>query len=165
MLNKNFLNAITGGLAGNVVRDFIDTAGVTHNTNTSNYLLSYIGGLNTNKIANLGNRQSTFTIGSGTTDATINDYSLTSPIDETNFTILSKNVTNADGICGYSQVWQYTGTEEITINEIGFAYKTGTYGETVLLDHTILDSPITVNNGDTFIIALTIGGKATVTVN
>jgi len=117
-----------------------------------------------------------FSIGSGITSATIDDYALASNIDLTNFNIITG--TNTLTTTDYndtkrvmSQTWNYSGSTQIEINEIGLFYYW--YAGTVspfsnlelMLDRTVLDSPIIVNNGDTFTIALTIGGKATVTIN
>jgi len=187
MLNKNFLQIVTSSMkcAGNTYSPS-QISNVKHKTIQGTVkVFSDIGGamaMPAHKMSRSCNfaavrsgslyRNATFAFGSGTTAPTLDDYVLETPIDDTNFTPINANIQNPtdtvgmENACILSQIWRYDGTSEITINEIGWYAMWGDSGDNiVMLDRTVLDNPITVNNGDTFTIALTIGGKATAQLN
>ena len=173
MLNRNFANIMLGMLSinstgyGDNSIPLVNKNGQNVTTASSAYagkILNHIANSTAVKVGSVTN--SGFAIGSGTTAETFDDYALANPIDDTNFSVVaaSRGKNSSDQSVILQQIWQYNGTSEIQINEIGlFADCFG--GIVAMFDRTVLDSPITVNNGDTFTIALTIGGKATVTVN
>jgi hypothetical protein len=55
--------------------------------------------------------------------------------------------------------FEYTGTSEITIKEIGLFMKVNSTAnsKSAMLAREVLDSPITVNNGDIFSVSMVIG--------
>lgn len=174
MLNKNFINIISSIVSNDSVAKVKQYNGTVENQYiTGTNALALLRAFTTTKRSASSSRISGFTIGSGTTSATLNDYALETDIDETNFSIMSSNIipsidyNSTPSSATFTQVWKYNGETEITINEIAFwaNYYWNSASRIFIIDRTVLDSPITVNNGDTFTIAMTIGGKATVTVN
>ena len=168
MLNRNFANMVS---AFGSSADFAKIKDI--NNTEQNALPSVVfTGLRSpvaKKISEMDYNTSTFTIGSGNSDETFESNALTTPIDETSFRIVSATLTKLysnyeDTKSIITQLWEYTGSTPITINEIGLIVEQNGNIH-IMLDRTVLDTPITVNSGDTFTIALTIGGKATVTVN
>lgn len=172
MLNRNFISIIMSqitnhqyltGIAGNQWDNYQSTFDGAFRKTSLNW---------TTKLGNGGNNNATFVFGTDDTPATPDDYFINSRIDNNEaFSIISGGyICPADQAwnnqkCILSQIWQYTGNEPVTIKEIGYCVDNSTAEYRIMYDRTVLDSPITVNNGDTFTIALTIGGKATVTVN
>jgi hypothetical protein len=62
--------------------------------------------------------------------------------------------------CVLEQTYTYNGTSQITINEIGLMYKDNRVADEAymtLVAREVLDSPITVSNGDTFTVSMIIG--------
>jgi len=106
---------------------------------------------------------STFAFGSGDTPANANDYDLASYINDSNFTIIAHSATNSnsqgvDNVLLLSQTLRYGGNSELTIKEFGLFVKMHyTAVPTVMIAREVLDSPITVNNGDTFTVSMAIG--------
>lgn len=97
--------------------------------------------------------------GTGTTAPTMDDYKMESPISSgMTASFLASATTIADGVCTRKYIYTLTNgtTNDITISEIGaFAYayyaKTAEYGDTnytsagaFMLDHTLLDEPVTI---------------------
>ena len=194
MLNRNFANLISTQFKDSSFNNgrsihLLDLTGEevtpywssTSNSYPCNRFFWQIANIVTTKLSSLtsdvNTGRSTFTLGSGNTSESIEDYNLEFPIDETNFTILSNNrAFTADNYSNnsvtFSQVWTYAGESAIEIKEIGFVSNISinpgnnvSVPKNFLFDRTVLDNPITVTNGDTFTISLTIGGKATVVVN
>ena len=123
-------------------------------------VFSNIFALSNKKISDTSDYYSTFSIGSGETAVTANDYKLDMPIDETDFTITSNNRSYSGSSVILTQVWTYSGNSEVTIKEIGLFTKTMNSQGTkkpCLFAREVLDSPITVNNGDTFTVSMVIG--------
>lgn len=172
MLNRNFSNLVCGVLrTGNIsMKDTNGTITTVDVTNSYYKLESWFNNFEGKKL-NEGRtgQTSRLSIGTGNTPANIDDYNIESSVTLADFSIISSSRvlggTNNKNTVTLTQVWQYNGTGSVDVNEIGlFAVS---YGMTkdFILEHTVLDNPISVENGDTFTIALTIGGKATVTVN
>lgn len=119
------------------------------------------------KKSSLASQKSTFIIGSGDTAESVYDYTLANEIDDTDFTIDNASVTNPTGANEtnwhdfkrtYTQTWTYNGTSEVTIKEIGLVNMFDWNGQHFCLNaRQVLDSPITVNQGDTFTVSMTIG--------
>lgn len=120
----------------------------------------------TSKIDSISSAGSTFVLGSGTTPAAKTDYFVETQIDNTaNFSITSASLINAknqgqDAFAVIQQIWSYTNTEspttEVTINEIGLCLNHTTYGK-IMVAREVLESPIKVKDGDSFIVAMKIG--------
>ena len=94
--------------------------------------------------------------GSGTTSPTNEDITLESVID--GFTKINASITPFNSNDGDNQrlstlvyTVQYTGEEDITINEVGiflsFAYFTSTLAGSTLIAREILDEPVTMSTG------------------
>ena len=106
-----------------------------------------------------------FVLGSGSTSATSADYFVETPIDETNLTLASVsstyiNLGTVNARRNLSATYTYAGTSALTINEVGLIFKgvEGPYDDSVfLIAREVLDSPITVNQGDTFTVSMVIG--------
>ena len=103
---------------------------------------------------------SKFRFGRGDTAPTIEDYSLSDMIDSTNFKLLSSSFTiiDKDIFCAKTQItasFQYTGSSDDVINEFGLLFENN--GNLYLIAREVLETPITVNNGDTFTVTMTIG--------
>jgi hypothetical protein len=182
MLNRNFANVVVGALSstqstgvGDNQCPLTNTSGTSYTSESSSLgpagkILYSISNIGTSFISVSNNYKSSFSIGSGETAESINDYALANPISETDFSIQTGSSTKISSNSQrlLTQVWQYNGSSEITIKEVGLfvrVWRSSSEAEITMFDRTVLESPITVNNGDTFTIALTIGGKATVTVN
>lgn len=162
MLNRNFANAVASTF--NSMSTYKTTITNSRVSNSYNLKSFFNNNLNTQKLDNLSSGYYTFGFGTDDTPATFEDYCLLNRVDDNaSFSILSPNVTTDGNNTIISQVWSYSGSAEITINEIGLF---GNNGGKVMFDRTVLESPITVDSEhNTFTIALTIGGKATVTPN
>ena len=95
-------------------------------------------------------------IGSGNTPPTTTDYKLEAAITSIAGGEISQARTcdngNAKAIFIYTGT--YTGEQEVTITEIGICknmyYSTGINTTPVLFTRSLLDSPLTLNNGDRF---------------
>lgn len=100
--------------------------------------------------------------GTGTTPATADDYTLESPI--TDGTLSFHNAATVSGVANsdhyrYSMTYDVTntGSEDITVSEIGlFSLNASSGLWQSLLDHTVLETPITVPAGQTVPINYTI---------
>lgn len=100
---------------------------------------------------------STFIYGTGNTPVTADDYCLASPITiQSGYTNRSATITTdtMNFKITATMVVEWSGAET-TISEIGMYYGFQDYGW--LLAREVLDSPITVNNGDTFTVSMVIG--------
>lgn len=100
--------------------------------------------------------------GTGTTAPTMDDYKLESPISSgLTASFIASATTIADGVCTRKYIYTLTNgtTNDITISEIGaFSYAhyattaangdtTSNSGSTFMLDHTLLDEPVTIPAG------------------
>lgn len=106
------------------------------------------------------NYNSTIFVGSGNTTPTREDYKLESIIEE-NLTVVSANENLTGNNIVLDKTFTYSGTQDITIAEIGLYKKTivsstGMYN-TICFVREVLDTPITISNGDTFTVTMTIG--------
>lgn len=104
--------------------------------------------------------KATFALGSGT-NTDIDKHTLGNLISDTDFTLNSASRTNpaSQGLknkCILSQTITYNGNTEITISEIGLFAIMGN-GSACLVAYELLDSPITVNQDDTFTVSMIIG--------
>lgn len=101
-----------------------------------------IGNINTG-------RDLALAIGSGITEATLDDYRL-DLIPSTNLTETSNRYlydNNLNFII--SKAFTNTGTENIIVNEVGIISYAGTSKYTILLTRTVLDAPVIINPGQT----------------
>ena len=154
MLTQNFINSILNTTGSPTV---IDTQGVSRNN------LNPTGALNLYKqIFSTG----AFILGEGGGDASKSDINLTTPLDMSDFTAGTMQIspTTVGGVVKsvFQNYYTFTGNSETTIHEVGLTLTTSWSGSgpdtaTVLFAHEVLDSPITVNNGDTFTVSMTIG--------
>ena len=112
------------------------------------------------------NTKGFFMLGTGTAPAQPTDYTLANEIsDYSNLTVDSfTNLNNQNQGLGakliMTQNFTYSGNEELTITEIGFAINTSVgsnYERGVVLMAREVISPITIHTGDTFSVQMTIG--------
>jgi len=164
MLNNNFKNWLVEQLYQTQVTQKFKKIDGTE-TNTTLYAFSSLFKANTAKINNITASGFTFALGSGTTPATKEDYFVETQIDnDEHFSIAAASIVNNANqgkvIC--QQVWNYSNsenpTQEVTINEIGFCVCNGSGSQRYMMAREVLESPITVKDGDTFSVAITIGG-------
>ena len=95
-------------------------------------------------------------LGTGTTLPARTDYCLASPVNESLFSVsASSQSQTADKKIALTQTYQYNGSGEISITEVGLVANVN--GVQFMLARTLLDNPITVNNGDTFTVSMAIG--------
>lgn len=110
----------------------------------------------------------TLAFGSGDTEVTKNDISLAEMIVDTDFVIKSQSSTNTANntdVLGQQilgMTFQYNGADAQTIKEVGLFYRRGTPNvfaqyPLIMFAREVLEQPITVNNGDTFTVSMTIG--------
>ena len=113
-----------------------------------------------------GNRSDPYIrIGSGTTPATLSDYSLEAPITN-NFSVLENKKTIGVDDDGYWVTYKYVisnvGDNDMVIGEIGyFGYVlyNASAGSFYLIDRTVLDTPITIPAGGTGTVTYTLKFK------
>lgn len=94
--------------------------------------------------------------GSGTTEPTKNDTTLASIINgftHINGSITARNNNDSDNnrLFTHTKAVQYTGDEDVVINEVGLFFNPGVSGTGVygaLLAREVLDEPITMSKGD-----------------
>ena len=101
--------------------------------------------------------------GAGTAPATVQDYKLDAPITTGLSIIFPNNLTYAKGNSFEDVAVTYgvtnTSSSEITISEIGLVatiYISGNLYESILVDRTVLDTPVTIPAGESKQIAYTI---------
>jgi hypothetical protein len=111
--------------------------------------------------------------GSGNTSETYDDYKLASPftstqvskIGQATFVTDTHTYNENDGTWTHTVTKTYIANESITIREIGvtsgFYYKNGNYHGAALVYRKVLDTPIEVSAGATFVLSFT----ATVSAN
>ena len=93
--------------------------------------------------------------GAGTAPATVQDYKLDAPITTGLSIIIPNNFTYAKGNSFQDVAVTYgvtnTSSSEITISEIGLVatiYVSGNLYESILVDRTVLDTPVTIPAGE-----------------
>ena len=164
MLNNNFATYLLYAMS-NVSMPMTDWDGTT--ANKSGSILYLYGNFGKYNFDNLASGNTCFVFGTGGNAASLTDHQLTSRVDGNgDFTQVSarKESQASTRKLIFTSVWEYTGSDTITINEIGLVNNNS--GSKIMFDRTVLKTPITVDSEhNTFTIALTIGGKATAKVN
>lgn len=96
-----------------------------------------------------------FVLGNGTTPPTLEDYGLSGTVIST-VSCLSYTYSFDSDDSGITAINRYivenTGTEDIIVSEIAwfsFVYTESSSGSTVMIDRTLLDSPVTIAPGNT----------------
>jgi hypothetical protein len=167
MLTKNFnklIFTLVTSYSGTTTLVDRDGQNVTNNT-SAYYLLGYIFsskfGLsnNLNDLEAGTNKEYTvFGFGDGTADT---EYSLANMLDNSQFVNRGHSATIATNRENdiLTMSFEYTGTSEITIKEIGLFMKVNSTAnsKSAMLAREVLDSPITVKSGDTFTVSMVIG--------
>ncbi len=93
-------------------------------------------------------------LGTGTTPATINDYCLEEVITDLTFTIGTNSWI--DYTIVVSETWYNASENAVTINEIGhFIAPSNSSYAVVMMARQVLESPITINAGDSRVITFT----------
>lgn len=95
--------------------------------------------------------------GTGTTPPTISDYELDNKISATDLqcTSISKGYSSK-GNRIYTTTFSNATSNDITIRELGL-YMTSSYSNTIMLERTVLPSPITIPAGESKAIVYEIG--------
>ena len=158
MLTKNFyalMRTALGKTSSDVISTSNTTATTTMSSNSSWY--GVFGGM---CIYNSTSGSQYVLFGNGTTPATVNDYKLESPISS-GITVANPSSTTNEQTDDYI-LWTVTfgvkASVETTISEIGLisrAYMPSGYTE-VLVDRTVLETPITIPAGQSKQITYTI---------
>lgn len=93
-------------------------------------------------------------VGTGSTPVTPSDYKLEAEVYEnlTCSAVTTLRDANA-GTITHTKTMQYAGAEPLAVSEIGLAVSVAGIG-CVLLYREVLEEPITVNNGETFSVAI-----------
>lgn len=139
MLTKNFYQGLRSqaNLPNTYYYPFVKTNGSTVNTTFSPSLGSYLSSIQTGYTSKGG-----VVFGDGTEPPTYEDYKLSgTPIDGIVATAVhnnGKNVTELE----YVYTITNENSEAVTISEIGIVTSTG-----YLLEHSLLDTPITIPAG------------------
>jgi hypothetical protein len=164
MLNNNFAAYVLYTTSATAMST-TDWNGTTANrSGTLGYLYGNFGKYN---FDNLASGSTCFVFGTGENSASLTDHQLTSRVDGNgDFTQVSarkESQANTRKLI-FTSVWEYTGSDPITIKEIGLVNNNS--GNKIMVDRTVLESPITVDSEHTtFTISLTIGGRATAQLN
>lgn len=173
MLTKNFTLLETAVIAkrtgnGGFVPEYVINTDGNRVTPVNNY--SMMTDLNalfniTNKTvselditANVG----TFAFGTGTSEVTKSDFDLESAISDTNFSIESATRQFNEDRTTLNQQIKYSGSDEITITELGYFYNYGTSNGSSVYYFPILIArekiePIKVKQNDIFQVSMIIG--------
>lgn len=168
MLTKNFYSAVAAMFTKNTVTNgIVSYDGTTRNaayyqTLTGLFALDYMHKLRTTALAH-GIGEQGVRIGSGATPATADDYTLE------NLILSGISIVNPSGVSvsaekdGVSATATYavanTGNTAIEINEIGLygeVFTNNSSTHLALLDRTVLESPITINPGESKTLTYTI---------
>lgn len=165
MLTKNYHNQIfTIATKKTVKNSIVDYLGVTHDS-YSYYSLGNLRHLDYLHILMIDavDNDPGVRIGSGTTPATLNDYTLEKPITSgCTFSRPSDVAVSAesDGLSAFATyAVTNTGATALGISEIGLfgqIYIGSSSSATVLLDRTVLEDPIVINPGESKQITYTI---------
>ncbi|MBO7732823.1 MAG: hypothetical protein J6S67_09730 [Methanobrevibacter sp.] len=91
-------------------------------------------------------------VGSGDTEPTKDDASLTSTITNLSFIsgTVSKANTDIDSILMLTATYKNNTGDSITVKEIGIGFRDYNSNTGVLLNHAILTTPVTINAGDSY---------------
>lgn len=159
MLTKNFFSWTMANLTGkDIVNGYVFPDGTvgnaTRQTNKPYYLWEYMNYLSISDIPSsylfIGTR-----IGTGATPATADDYTMESVITSGLITAESNTVTvtKENGFVAVYATYTVTntGTTAVAISEIGlFGATNGSSSGTkpILMDRTVLESPIVINPGE-----------------
>lgn len=97
-------------------------------------------------------------VGTGTTEANINDYCLASMITADKITVNSVTASSNDTTVTIVASMTYTGTENVEITEVGLvkSFQVQTSGSTldqIMLSREVI-SPVKVSSGQTFLITM-----------
>ena len=106
--------------------------------------------------------EATFGFGSGTKEPSVDDFSLESVFADNVFTVetFNYNVENNSYKPKYmfTITYKYTGTDTITISEVGMFTKLSISASVttapLMLARDVLETPITVSNGDVFTVTM-----------
>lgn len=173
MLTKNFtllLTAIASNRKGSMgfVPDYvINTEGVQVppiNNYSAMSDLRQLLNISTKHLSEFGTTTGigTFGFGTGVTLPTKLDYDLESLIDDSKFSIVSANTSFAEDQTTLRQQIVYSGTDSVTISEIGYFYNYGTsngsavYYFPILIARQVIE-PMTIKPNDTFQVSMIIG--------
>ena len=160
MLTKNFYSYMRAAFsaAGKEVT-FVKTDGTTANLRYSNSHTPF-DVMNKWSVNNTGYGVS---FGTGTTPATVSDYCLESILGDTQISVVAPSkvsYSRGDTFDEYSVSFGATNktSDAITISEVGLTVgaSNGSYNYTVLVDRTVLDTPVTIPAHQTKHIAYTI---------
>ena len=160
MLTKNFYSYMNAAFsaAGKVI-PFVKTDGTTTNLRYSNNFAPFAV-MNKWSVNNNGFGVS---FGTGTTPATMSDYSIESGLDSTKINVSEQRAVSysrGDTFDEYSVSFGVTNitAEAITISEVGLiiGVTSGSSEYAVLVDRTVLDVPVTIPPHETKHIAYTI---------
>lgn len=160
MLNKNFYSYMRAAFsAADKAITFVKTDGTTENLRYSNsYPLFEV--MNKWSVNNYGFGVS---FGAGTTPATLEDYKLENSLSSAQISVNNPSgvsFSRGDTFDEYSVSFGVTNktSDAITISEVGLfvSVSKGSTTSTVLVDRTVLDTPVTIPANETKHIAYTI---------
>lgn len=158
MLVYNFTKGISASInsaSASANYNIIETNGTTASQSISNVLFTAIGTKFSTSTYNSGTFGTYLMIGSGDTAVTTSDTNLSTPLNEADFTRTAATKTfSTDGKIVLQTTFNWSGAET-EIKEIGLMVNWNAHY--ALLAREVLDSPITVNNGDTFTVSMVIG--------
>ena len=160
MLTKNFYSYMNAAFsAADKEIPFVKTDGATANFRYSNSFAPFAV-MNKWSVENTGYGVS---FGAGTTPATTSDYKLESVLGSTRISVAtpsSVSYSRDDTFDMYSVSFGITNitSDAITISEVGLivSVTSGSSNYTVLVDRTVLDTPVTIPPHETKHIAYTI---------
>ncbi len=154
MLTQNFINSVLATTSSPTV---VDTEGVSRSN------MNPEGALNLYKAFFTSG---SFVLGDGDTQASKSDINLSNSLDMSDFdagtiqisTVATGGVTKRV----FQNLFTFTGNSTTIIREVGLVYTnswsgSGSTTATILVAREVLDSPITVNYGDTFAVSMVIG--------
>jgi len=167
MLTNNFLKLILASMQSATRNDYIDINGESDFSASPSLINFYYQNLYTNsKMENLGNNYTGIVFGTGNSQESKNSIFLDNRIDNSEdfspIGSISKYDTTSPCRLTLNFSWKYTGTEKVTIKEIGIINKTASHF--IMYDRTVLKNPIEVKENDIFIISWSIGEKAEASV-
>ena len=164
MLTKNFYAYINLYLINpKDTQKFITTTGGESSNNATQISKANMPPLSSMASYSANNNYAGVCFGTGTTPADINDYNIEAPIT-TGLTVATPSKTTQNETDNYKE---YTGTygvtnttsSDITITEIGLkglVYSDNSSSTAILVDRTVLDTPITIPAGQSKQITYTI---------
>lgn len=166
MLTKNFSNIIVAASQSvSTHPNFTDREGVASSAMDA---YQYFGnskciGVLQNKTlsqleASTSPGHSVFGFGSGDTEVSPTDITITF-IDDSDIVINSVSQSTANNRILLTADYSYNGSGAITISEIGYFMKISTVANSkaALIAREVLNTPMTINSGDTFQVSMIIG--------